>query len=677
MLEISHQEKNQNLHSSYRSDIDGLRAVAILPVVFYHAELGPFGGGFAGVNVFFVISGFLITQSILERREKGGFSIGWFYERRARRLLPPLFFTIFLTLLASLLLLSPEDLSDASLSALSALLFTSNIFFHWKIDYFQQDADLMPFLHTWSLAVEEQFYIFWPFLIIMVSSCFASKKNLRLLQVTIFLAVLSFSASIFAVHTIPNAAFYMLPFRLWEISAGAIVYLLFMMGYRPSSTINSLLSTLGLGLILGTIFTLSSDSRFPGANALPVILGTALLLVSGKNTNGFILRFLSARPIVYIGKISYSLYLLHWPIFSLFRNYQANTEISDTDASLLILLSFLLASFCYHFIETPFRKQASVKGVIQFSIGAGTSLAIVTSGMVALDGLPARAGNLPEYAASREVMWDWPCDTVLPEVTEAHCVFGADWNNATDKLVLWGDSHADHFAPLVRHAIADQKVAVLLYRRCPPFLDDVNVRRWHRGSDRFSVECGEAHAEFLEWLSQNVNEINAILMAAAWSGYPPSLYQIDPAERDLGMGAQLLGKGLKATLAQIPSTIPVRILSDVPRPRRVLLQCLLEDSWIVRDSALKCDALPKDGVVSWHRATTETLLKTAAGHPNTLTFDMVERICDLDTCPIFLKGRLLYRDRNHIRRNLTKVELEEMTVRTGLRQIIGEVIASD
>jgi peptidoglycan/LPS O-acetylase OafA/YrhL len=662
------------IETDYRRDIDGLRSIAILPVALYHASLGPFTGGFVGVDVFFVISGFLITRSILARMEEGRFTIGWFYERRARRLLPALFFTVILTLLASLILLSPEDLAEASLSVLSALLFLSNMFFHWKIDYFSQDAELMPFLHTWSLAVEEQFYIFWPLLLMAVWTLPSAIRERRLVQATAFLAAVSFLASIYAVHVVPSAAFYMLPFRLWELAMGALAYLAVARLRRPDGLITAVMSFAGMSLVVVPMFLLTSESRFPGLAALPVVFGTALLLMVGTNAVGIIHRLLSSAPMVYIGKISYSLYLLHWPVLALFRNYQAEVTISATDAWWLLALSLGLASFSYHFVETPFRKRASSPFVVRFSVGTGAGLAVVAAALVALDGLPTRSGNLPQYAASRSVMWDWPCEATLPDMAQNHCVFGENWEDALSKVVLWGDSHADHFSPLVQNAIADKDMAVLLYRVCPPFLDDVNVRRWYNGSDRWSLRCGQAHAAFLEWLRDNAAEIDAVIMAAAWSGYPSSLYQADTSERGRGTGSHMLGAGLDATLSQMPPAIPVRILSDVPRPRRNLLPCLLEDSWILRRYTDQCGPLPKEEVVAWHRATSEVLFSVAEKHPHAIAFDMVERVCDTQTCPIYLQGRLLYRDSNHIRRNLTQAELDEMTARTGLREIIEDAV---
>jgi peptidoglycan/LPS O-acetylase OafA/YrhL len=662
------------IEAGYRRDIDGLRSIAILPVALYHASLGPFTGGFVGVDVFFVISGFLITRSILARMEEGTFTIGWFYERRARRLLPALFFTILITLLASLILLSPEDLAEASVSVLSALLFVSNMFFHWKIDYFSQDAELMPFLHTWSLAVEEQFYIFWPLLLMAVWTLPSAIRERRFFQATALLAAVSFLTSIYAVHVVPSAAFYMLPFRFWELALGALAYLAVARWNQPNGSVTAVMSFAGMSLVVVPMFLLTPDSRFPGFAALPVVFGTALLLMAGANDVGIIQRLLSSAPMVYIGKISYSLYLLHWPVLALFRNYQTDVTISANDAWLLLALSLGLASFSYHFVETPFRKRASIPLVIRFSAGTGVGLAVVAAALVVLEGLPKRSGNLPQYAASRSVMWDWPCEARLPEIGQTHCVFGANWEDARSKVVLWGDSHADHFAPLVQNAITGKDTAVLLYRVCPPFLDDMNVRRWHKGSDRFSLRCGQAHASFLLWLRDNATEIDAVIMAAAWSGYPSSLYHVHPSERDRGAGAHMLGVGLDATLSKMPPEIPVRILSDVPRPRENLLHCLFEDSVILRRHTDHCEPLLKEDVVAWHRATSEVLFSVTEKHPHAIAFDMVERICDTKTCPIFLQGRLLYRDSNHIRRNLTQAELDEMIARTGLREIIEDAV---
>lgn len=331
----------------YRADIDGLRAIAVLLVVLYHAKF-PVPGGFIGVDVFFVISGFLITMIMDKEIREGRFTYSSFYTRRIKRLVPAFAFMLAILFFYCSYYLMPEDLLSFSKSAVLSLFGISNFYFFFNTNYFDSSVS-EPLLHTWSLSVEEQFYIFWPFILMAI---YKSKKSS--VKVTIFAAlfITSLLASQYYAINSKNMAYMMLPFRFFELMTGAIVAIKFR---TLSQAIGQYRATpfIGLALILTSAFWLNDESIFPGFGALPACVGTAILLSSAFNA-GWCNRLLTCSPVVYVGKVSYSWYLWHWPflILAVYRDIPLTT----INASLLVVSSFAISSFGYHFIEQPFRK---------------------------------------------------------------------------------------------------------------------------------------------------------------------------------------------------------------------------------------------------------------------------------------------------------------------------------
>jgi len=337
----------------YRPDIDGLRAMAVLSVLLFHANLGC-PGGFVGVDMFFVISGFLIFQLIFEELNSRTFSLIAFWERRIRRILPALVTVVLAVLVAGWFIFLPDDFQKLGKSAIAQATLSSNYFFYeqWLegAGYFAPALDPKPLLHTWSLAVEEQFYILFP-LILMLA---ARSRRRPFAETMLIIAIGSFALSVYGSFQLPAATFYLLPTRAWELLLGALLFLM-----HGKITTNRWLEEaagwVGLILIVGSIFFYDAFTRFPGRAALPPCLGTALLIFSSETRLSRVGRFLAWKPIVFIGLISYSLYLWHWPLL-VFSKYPANTQ-SWKMSSLLLLASFVLAILSWKFIETPFRKR--------------------------------------------------------------------------------------------------------------------------------------------------------------------------------------------------------------------------------------------------------------------------------------------------------------------------------
>jgi peptidoglycan/LPS O-acetylase OafA/YrhL len=300
----------------YRSDIDGLRAVAVIPVILYHTDIEYFSGGYVGVDVFFVISGYLITKLLTDDLSRGHLSIRKFYERRIRRIFPALFTVLIFTLIVSSLILLPEDYISESYSALSAALFSANIYFWANSGYFDAPASALPLLHTWSLAVEEQFYIVFPLLLLTFKN--ANRNVLAIIFFVLFFVSLGISQWYVVNDT--KSAFYLPHSRAWELLIGAFLAL----GVLPdnrSRLMRETLSITGITLISWSVFTYTDKTPFPGFSALAPSIGAALIIYAGRSGRSLPFHILTMKSIVFIGLISYSLYLWHWPIIVLTKYY--------------------------------------------------------------------------------------------------------------------------------------------------------------------------------------------------------------------------------------------------------------------------------------------------------------------------------------------------------------------
>lgn len=338
-------------NSSFRADIEGLRALAVVAVLAFHNGWATtFSGGFVGVDVFFVISGYLITRNILSRAERGSFSFRDFYIRRARRLLPALYLTVFLTVAIGTVVASPVDLRHIGESAIATIFSVSNVYFWNQSGYFDSAAIQKPLLHTWSLAVEEQFYLVWPLVVVFLSRYFRNRRY-HAVAVLVLLGALSVWATEYALRTDASGAFYLTPYRIGEFALGAICAWLPIRKPLPGAA-REALALLGLGLILYAVFRITEATRFPGLMALVPCVGAALLIYFGDSKVAKLV--LANRLAVGIGRISYSLYLAHWPVYVFFRQWRGG-EPGMAASMGISAISLLLAMAMYRYIEQPFR----------------------------------------------------------------------------------------------------------------------------------------------------------------------------------------------------------------------------------------------------------------------------------------------------------------------------------
>ena len=337
----------------YRREIDGLRALAVLPVIFFHAGFETFSGGFVGVDVFFVISGYLITTIIVAELHQGKFSITTFYERRARRILPALFLIMLACIPLAWFYLLPTELIEFSQSLIAVSIFLSNILFWRASGYFDTAAELKPLLHTWSLAVEEQYYFLFP--IIMIVFWKLGKRRLLILLTLIFVS--SFSVAQWAAYAKPAAAFFLLPTRGWELLIGsfAAFYLSKVDRKDAGKGVSEAGGWLGITLILYAIFTFKGTTPFPGLYATVPTLGAALIILFA-NQRTYVGRFVGNKVFVGVGLISYSAYLWHQPLFAFARAYTFR-QLDLSSIIYLLLSVFVLAYLSFRYVEAPFRKK--------------------------------------------------------------------------------------------------------------------------------------------------------------------------------------------------------------------------------------------------------------------------------------------------------------------------------
>ena len=357
----------------YRPDIDGLRAIAVTSVLFFHARLG-FSGGFVGVDVFFVISGYLITGLILKDLDRGDFQLIEFWVRRIRRIFPALLVVVLTTLVAGWLLLFPVNFVELCRSIFNLLLLTANFYFWKHTAYFGPGADTMPLLHTWSLALEEQFYLFFPLLLVALKR---TSRGIMIATLSI-IGLVSFGISVANSYYYPLMGFFLLPARAWELLIGAIPALLKPPAALPPR-LKEIVSWAGLLSVLFAIFFYDHTTRFPGLAALPPCAGTALIIWLNTGALTSTGKVLALRPLVFIGLISYSLYLWHWPILA-FSNYWTIDPLTPLHRSLLLAASIPLAIVTWRWVEIPFRRKQIFPSRVQILSFAGIAALCLTLG---------------------------------------------------------------------------------------------------------------------------------------------------------------------------------------------------------------------------------------------------------------------------------------------------------
>ena len=487
----------------YRAEIDGLRALAVVPVILFHAGFELFSGGFVGVDVFFVISGYLITTILIEDLENKRFSIVNFYERRARRILPALAFMTIITIAVGWFVLTPYFYRDLFQTTFSISIFASNILLYIKSGYFSSISELKPFLHTWSLAVEEQYYIFFPIFLALIWR-FGRRA---VFWVIAFLCLVSLLMSEWSVRVDKDANFYLLHTRAWELLAGSIsAFIVHIQGVKK----NNLLALFGLLAIIYSIFFYDKTTPFPSVYALVPVLGVVMLvLYADKET--LVAKLLSTKVFIGIGLISYSVYLWHQPIFALMRHFNIS-EPTEYHYIVAIGMVFLVSVVTWKFVEQPFRNKSTVKSkqVLLFSI-----FFISLMGFIGLYGHIQM--GFPERLSYETNLISTGAFDKNPRRDECHyieklnglknaCVLGAE--NIKPSIALMGNSHGDMFAKSLSDSLNSNDLAAynLSFNGCSP------VDFEHNSSLFSENSCYEL---LLKFLSEH-KEISSVIVSFRW-----------------------------------------------------------------------------------------------------------------------------------------------------------------
>ncbi len=448
----------------YRTEVDGLRAIAILPVVFFHAGFKAFEGGFVGVDVFFVVSGYLITTIILFDMENNAFSIVTFYERRARRILPALFFVMLCCLPFAWVWLLPSHFKDFTQSLVAVAAFSSNILFWQESGYFGVASELKPLLHTWSLAIEEQYYVLFPLFLMLLWKL----RKRWVFSALVVVGVVSLAAAQWGAYNKPSATFFLLPTRAWELAIGALIA--FYLSYKREhaglpkrfKNTSEVFGTIGLLMIFYSVFVFDNNTPFPSFFALIPTVGTGLVIIfaTSETVAG---RFLSTKCMVWVGLISYSTYLWHYPLFAFARH----SSLTEPSAALLLLLSaasLLIAYISWRYVESPFRNRELISRKMVFAFAAVGSITFAGIGL---------AGHLGNEYFSKMRLTRQQISIIDEGAKKSlrHDMLGL--SNVKPNWMLIGDSHANSLQDSLHKMVVKMNASAVVATAdgCPPALN--------------------------------------------------------------------------------------------------------------------------------------------------------------------------------------------------------------
>ncbi|MEZ5853350.1 MAG: acyltransferase family protein [Hyphomicrobiaceae bacterium] len=638
----------------YKPHIDGLRALAVVPVVLFHAHVAGFSGGFVGVDVFFVISGYLITGLIQHELAQGTFTLGGFYERRVRRILPALLAMVLVSAVVASVLFIPSDFKDFCRSLIATALLSSNVQFWSEAGYFDAPADLKPLLHTWSLAVEEQYYIVFPLLALMAHRMFPK----RFLGCLVALAIVSFAMSVWGVAHAPDAAFYLAPFRVWELLVGALLALT---GIRLGGgwwTATAVAGG-GVGLIVAAVVGYSQVTPFPGVAALLPCVGAGLVIWACDARDNVVRRGLSWRPLVGIGLVSYSLYLWHWPAL-VFARYALLRDLTGAEVGVLLAGVGLVSWLSWRYVETPFRVRRNWPRLRVFAGAAvaGVACFAFAKTVLLLHGLPQR---LTREATALAVLADKeavraPRDQdgkVCPHLDRERrlgrfCVRGAE--GVRPNFILTGDSHAGAisggvFAAAKQLGVAGYQFTHSGFRPLPGV--------YELGQDRRNALT----ARFVDFLRSHP-EIKLVILTGYWElqATGRSYRHHDIVFRDAGYDGSGIGYngksfagGLKRLLAAFPDRL-FAIHEDVPTGWKLDISYAVRVAHIRGMGSLDSAAfgLPRADYEQ-QRARYLGILKAVAHEArNAHIVPLGDVLCDNATCAGFRGGKLLYVNGDHL-----------------------------
>ena len=656
--------------SRFRPDIEGLRGLAVLLVVAFHAGVPGLTGGFVGVDVFFVISGYLITGLLwTELRTTGRVSLARFYARRVRRLLPLASLVLVFVSVASLLVYAPIDRLGVTGDVRSAATWWSNWHFAASSVQYMSDTDQSPVLHFWSLSVEEQYYVLWPLLLVLlwwtgrarrrpqpgqdaVDTTDVVARRFRIVLVLVVLA--SFAVSVATTSTSGPWAYFGTHTRAWELGAGG---LLAVAGTVPIGALQARVAgVLGLALVVGSALLLDEATVFPGAAAAVPVAGTLLLLVAGATSSDGVPRLFGTRAMGYLGKVSYGWYLWHWPLL-VFAGvlWTAPAVSGDTDAAPVhdplpwaaaaaVAASFALAAASHHLVESPLRASRRLARMPRATLAGGAALVLVVVAVPAVVPAPRVADatfTAAELARAR-VDDGLPagCFSDLPATdVAASCVFGDPAGSVTVALI--GDSHAAHWFAAMEELARTRGWRLLFWAKAACGFADVPL--YSTGLKREYTECATWRARVLDRL-RSEPALTAVVVGRSYS-YLSSLMQdgtVDASAAGRTRALALWGAGAERTFANLAATkAKIVVIRETPRPSRDVPTCL-------SGHKVKQCAFSRAGHTYIDAALTGA--EQAASGAQTVTYlDMTDAICPGPTCTVVTQtGVIKYQDQHHL-----------------------------
>lgn len=612
----------------YRPDVDGLRAIAVISVIAFHFSLPGLTGGYLGVDVFFVLSGYLITTIMWNEMQARDFSLARFYERRIRRIMPALLLVLGLSTVVAVAVLLPGDLIGYAKSLLATMTFLANVYFWRDTNYFAAGADQKPLLHMWSLGVEEQFYILFPFLLMLL----ARYAPLQTVRVLVALVGMSFAANV-AMNMVGarSLAFYLLPARSWELGLGAVIAVL-PATLAPGPRLAGVATFAGIGLLLGGL-VFSGLWLGPVPEALPAVLGTALIVWGGTAQVTPVARALSVAPMLFFGRLSYSMYLWHWPI-TVFATYWLVRDLTLPETAAAFSLIVALSILSLRFIENPARARSMPFRRVAVRVSAATVVLALVAGLILVGrGLP---GRLPHDAArinsAQGTNYRCALGDLMPFGGSRACRLHLPSGDVADtERVLFGNSHAQMYAPILRDLGRETNVPTLLVpmNACLP-TPAINI-------DRDCAAQAERNLTSILALPQ----VKEVVIAFNWE--IQSRVLIDrtgaPATFDAGLTA-----GLDDLLTRIAAAgKTAALVGPIPVPGYDLASELSRALAFGRDHVGPLD-LPAATFSARYDAITAPLRARLGArfiepHP---------ALCDPITCRWIIDGRSVYSDSNHV-----------------------------
>jgi peptidoglycan/LPS O-acetylase OafA/YrhL len=627
--------------SPFRADIEGLRAVAILLVVGYHVGLPGFSGGFMGVDVFYVISGYLITGLLLKEIEQNRrLDVAQFYARRARRLLPAAAVVLLATAVAGSLVYSPLEQELFSRTALATAAYVSNMWFMLQsASYFSATTETNPLLHTWSLGVEEQFYLAWPLLVLLSIGGRGSRHVLVTIMAS--LALVSFAGCVWLTHLNPPWAFFSLPTRAWEFAVGGLASLIPLSLFQGRGNAARALAWLGLVAIVVAGLTFSSHMPFPGTAAAVAVAGTALILTFGVEAPALRGRLLGCAPLQLLGKLSYSWYLWHWPVLAMAKVMVPTLSLSGR--LLCATASLGLAAATYVWIENPLRFNPHLVRRPMMSLGVALAVTVAAMGVaIAWHRLALQSAASPQqqafFSAATRIprLYDDNCIAELLDEQPRECHFGDSTSGST--LVLFGDSHAAQWFPALERVAYERgwHLVSMIKASCPA----ASARVFSRILEREYVECWR----WREAALKRIAELRpGVVIASSSAVYVRGAGRSGTESR---LSSREWAEGTRQTLAALDAArVRTLLLRDVPRPGFDVPLCLARAAWRSPYADAAC-GLTRAAVLD--DAVFEAEREAAEGLGHITLMDLSDQFCDAGQCEPVRNGVVVYRDSNHL-----------------------------